>query len=85
MALVMGISSAQASLLNVHEDFIDSSGVYAILNSPPFISFAEGVGAIIYRNELSICISQRVPEAIFFRGNMIMTTMIKITKRLRAL
>jgi len=36
MAFVMGISSAQASLLNVHDNFIDSSGVYAIVDSPPF-------------------------------------------------
>ena len=36
MALVMGISSAHASLLKVHEDFIDSSGVYAIVESPPY-------------------------------------------------
>jgi len=43
MALVMGISSAQASLLNVHEDFIDSSGVYAIVDSPPFTYFAPRV------------------------------------------
>jgi len=39
MAFVMGISSAQASLLNVHEDFIDSSGVYAIVESTSFHIF----------------------------------------------
>jgi len=36
MAFVMGISSAQADLLNVQDYFIESSGVHAILNSPPF-------------------------------------------------
>jgi len=36
MALVIGISSAQASLRNVHEDFIDSSGVYAIVEFTSF-------------------------------------------------
>ena len=56
MAFVMGISRAHANLLKVQDDFIDNSGVYAILNSPPFISFANrfsretgggGKGAII--------------------------------------
>ena len=40
MAFVMGISGAHANLLNVQDDLNESSGVYAILNSPPFISFA---------------------------------------------
>ena len=47
MAFVMGMPSAQEILRNVQDDLNESSGVYAILNSPPFISFAEGVGAII--------------------------------------
>ena len=47
MALVMGMPSAQEILRNVQDDLNESSGVYAILNSSPFISFAEGVGAII--------------------------------------
>jgi len=56
MAFVMGISSAQASLLNVHEDFIDSSGVYAIVESTSFHIFCHtgfpeksegGMGGII--------------------------------------
>ena len=57
MAFVMGISSAQASLLNVHEDFIDSSGVYAIVEFTSFHIFchtgfpekSEGVRAIILK------------------------------------
>jgi hypothetical protein len=32
----MGISSAQASLLNVQDDLNESCGVYAIAVSPPF-------------------------------------------------
>ena len=56
MAFVMGISSAQASLLNVHEDFIDSSGVYAIVEFTSFHIFChtgfrknrKGVGAIFF-------------------------------------
>jgi hypothetical protein len=36
MAFVMGISSAQASLLKVQEDFIESSGVYAIVDFTSF-------------------------------------------------
>jgi len=40
MAFVMGISRDHAIVLKVQDDLIESSGVYAILNSPPFISFA---------------------------------------------
>jgi hypothetical protein len=54
MAFVMGISSAQASLLKVQEDFIESSGVYAIVDFTSFHIFCQraigkigrGVGAL---------------------------------------
>jgi len=36
IALVMGISSAHAILRSVQDDFIESSGVYAIVDSSPF-------------------------------------------------
>jgi hypothetical protein len=36
MAFVIGIPSAQEILRNVQDDLNESSGVYAILNSPPF-------------------------------------------------
>ena len=84
MAFVMGISSAQASLLNVQECFNDSSGVYAILNSPPFTYSAKrafgkiGRGGYILWDELSIFIRHRVLVAIFFRGNLAMTTIVEM-------
>jgi len=41
MAFVMGISSAQAILRNVRDDFIVISGVYAIVDSPPSVCFTK--------------------------------------------
>jgi len=84
MAFVMGISSAQASLLNVQDDFIESSGVYAIIEITSFHLFChtgfqknrKGGGGYILCDELSIFISHRVPEAIFLFGNLVMTTMV---------
>jgi hypothetical protein len=86
MAFVMGISSAQASLLNVQECFNDSSGVYAIVDFTSFHIFglsekSEGGGRYNYRDELSVLIRHRVPEAIFFRGNLIMTTIMEMANR----
>ena len=66
MALVMGMPSAQEILRNVQDDLNESSGVYAILKSPPFVDFAEGGGGYNYWSELSICISGRVLGAIFW-------------------
>ena len=87
MAFVMGISRAHASLLNVHEDFIDSFGVYAIVESTSFHIFchtgfpekSEGVWGYNYLDELSVLIRHRVLVAIFFFGNLVMTTMERMT------
>jgi hypothetical protein len=59
-----------------------------LLISPPFISLVlphgfldgflektEGGGGYNRQDKLSIFINHRVPEAIFFRGNLVMTTM----------
>ena len=40
-----------------------------------------GCGPYILRGELSIFINHRVPEAIFFRGNLVMTTIIEMANR----
>jgi hypothetical protein len=61
MAFVMGISSAQAGLLNVQDYFIESSGVYAILNSPPFRYIIYYTG--FWKNQ------KRGVGAIFFGAN----------------
>jgi len=45
----MGISSAQAILRNVQEDSIDSSGMYAIVDSPPFSSSATRLSTKVRR------------------------------------
>jgi len=74
MALVIGISSVQASLRNVHEDFIDSSGVYATVDFTSFHIFYytgfrknwRGVRAIIVEDKLSTFITHRVVKAIFW-------------------
>ena len=49
IAFVMGISSAQAILRNVQEDSIDSSGMYAIVDSPPFSSSATRLSTKVRR------------------------------------
>jgi len=42
IALVMGISSVHAIILNVHDDFMLNSGEYAISVSPPFSKRRKG-------------------------------------------
>jgi hypothetical protein len=62
-----------------------------LLISPPFISLVlphgfldgflektEGGGGYNHQDKLSIFISHRVPEAIFFFRNLVMTTMDEI-------
>ena len=77
MAFVMGISSAQASLLDVHEDFIDSSGVYAIIEFTSFHIFCHtgfwknqrgGCGRYNCWDELSVLISHRCTGGDIFQG-----------------
>ena len=72
MVLVMDIPRAQAILLKVQDDFIVSSGVYAI-GSPPFNSSSarfpkkaeRGWGALFIERLMFPSIMYRVLEAVF--------------------
>ena len=64
---------------------MDSFGVYAIIEFTSFYVLlfgltekSEGGWGYNYRDELSTFISHRVPEAIFFFRNLVMTTMDEI-------
>jgi len=73
--------------LNVQDDLNESSGVYAIIEFTSFHIFCHtgfpeksegGCGGYILWDELSIFISLRVPEAIFWSEILVLTTMDEI-------
>jgi hypothetical protein len=72
----------------VLDDLNESSGVSAIrIHLLSFVlpfgfpEKSEGGGGYNRRGEMSTFSTHRVPEAIFFRGNLIMTTIMEMANR----